>query len=123
MHFAFIFLEYITITFSRLQYLSENGVRRTPPRKIPPLSNSPTVNSPEENSPEENYPVENCPVSFPHIIFAKKMFLHLKIWFFIYEGDQHKYLQSIVFIINKIDFLSDTFNIDKMYSNKDLDLI
>ena len=81
------------------------------------------MNSPEENSPEENYPVENCPVSFPQIIFAKKMFLHLKIWFFIYEGDQHKYLQSIVFIINKIDFLSDTFNIDKMYSNKDLDLI
>ena len=36
MHFAFIFLEYITITFPRLQYLSGNGVRRTPPRKIPP---------------------------------------------------------------------------------------
>ena len=25
--------------------------------------------------------------------------------------------------INKIDYLSDTFNIDKMHSNKDLDLI
>ena len=25
--------------------------------------------------------------------------------------------------VNKMDYLSDTFNIDKMYSNKDLDLI
>ena len=40
------------------------------------------------------------------------MFLLLKIWQFIYEGDQNKHLQSIV-LIYYIDYLSDTFNINR----------
>ena len=73
-----------------------------------------TVNSPAENSPcqirprwippRKIPPVEDSPVSFSQIIFVEKMFL-LKIWFFIWGR------------------LTNTFNISKMHSRKDLDLI
>ena len=66
---------------------TENSLSSNSPAESFPSSNSPAVNSPEENFPEEYSPVENSLVSFSQIIFVEKMFLLLKIWFFIYEGD------------------------------------
>ena len=77
------------------------------------------MSSPGENSPEKNSPVKNSPVSFSQIVFVEKMFLLLKTDFlFTREINNLLYL-----LIIKIDFLFDTFSIDKMHSNKDLDLI
>ena len=81
------------------------------------------VNSPAEYSPKENSSAENSPVSFPQIVFVEKMFLVLKIWFVIYEGDQQNIYNRLYLFIRKVDYLSETFNIDKMHSNRDLDLI
>ena len=53
---------------------------------------------PWEKSPRGKSHVENFSVSFSQIIFVENIFLFLKIWFFNYEGDYHKHLQSIVFI-------------------------
>ena len=49
--------------------------------------NFPAENPPLSDFPEENSPVENSPVFFSQIIFDEKIFLVLKIWYSLYQGD------------------------------------
>ena len=88
-----------------------------------PSSNPPAVNSPEENSPRGKFPRGKLPRTFSQIIFVEKMFLLLKIWFLFTREINMNIYNRLYLFINKTDYLSDAFNINKMHSNKDLDLI
>ena len=73
--------------------------------------------------PQGKFPWENSPVSFSKTIFVKKVFLLLKIWFLFTREININIYNRLYLLIGKVDYLSDTFNINKIHWNKDLDLI
>ena len=103
--------------------LKTQGVQKTPLRKTLPRQILPQKVPPCQFPPEENSPMEKSPVSFSQVIFVEKMFLFLKTDFLFTREININIYNLLYFFIVKIGYLSYTFSIDKMHSNKDLDLI
>ena len=88
-------------------------VGRTPPWKIPPRW------IPLRKIP----PRKTLPYPFLKLFLLNKRFSSEKSHFLLTREININIYNRLSLFISKINYLSDTFNIDKMHSNKDLDLI
>ena len=88
-------------------------VGRTPPWKIPPRW------IPLRKIP----PRKTLPYPFLKLFLLNKCFSSEKSHFLLTREININVYNLLSLFISKINYLSDTFNIDKMHSNKDLDLI
>ena len=111
----------------------KNGVRRTPPRKIPPCKTPARKISPRQIPPwwipprnilpSKTPPRKTPPYSFLKLFLLKKCCSSWKSDFLFTREINKNIYNRLYLFVNKIDYLPNTFNINKMHSNKDLDLI